>query len=167
METTVYPITNKLITGTAIVDVVLIDGMLQVRLIDYRSTSRGEKLYQSPAEIDLEAFPKYIQAALKKACNHCHHLAVLFSTHNLSDDARTLLDHIARHSAEYPVVSYKRVLEDQVLPRESIRPTLELLYTQYKLQRHNTNHYYYNTEFEDVRSMYVENKNTVWLTRAF
>lgn len=160
MNATIQPITNKLISGTAVVDVVLVDGRLTVRLIDYRPATRGESMIQSPSDIDLDEYPKYIQKAVKASFQYCEYLATKFSTENLSDDALTLLAHIKSDSK--PVFTYKRIVEADVIAAESIQPALDALQNQFKLHGH-TSKYYYNKEFDDIQASYVEDKNKHWL----
>ncbi|XOV92157.1 MAG: hypothetical protein ACFHWX_18350 [Bacteroidota bacterium] len=156
----VRPIHNIRSDGNILIDIILKDGELFVRLMDYRANRNEELLYSGKEEIDQLPYASGTRRFLSKGLKYCHDLAKLLSLKDLSDNANRIKVLLEKNGS----LNINAINKMTDIPEKMITDSLFELLAKKLIARVGYEKYAIKDQFGHIRSLFDPSKNLNFLT---
>lgn len=146
------PIHNIRADGNSIVDVVIYQHDLWVRIISYKEHQNIEVLIPKDANPNNLEFGDAIKRVIPQALKYCSKMENILSLSDLSKESLEILEVIKR----YEWIRIVGLKEETGLPEETIQNALDHLMEKYLITGFQYGKYAYQDRYEYLRRLYLE-----------
>ncbi len=161
VDSGVRPIHNLRVDGNILIDVILNDGTLNVRLIDYRSHHNRE-LYFNKTEVGIEelSYSDGVKQLIANGFKYCRLIARLLTLHDLSTQAQRIKNLLE----ENPSLNINMLHEMTDLSEKVIKDSLDELLAKKLITRVGYQRYSIKDQYGHFRPLFDPSKNQQFLT---
>ncbi|MBV6639671.1 MAG: hypothetical protein KI791_03085 [Cyclobacteriaceae bacterium] len=155
----VHPIHNVRSDGNILIDIILNQGALYVRLIDYRANRNEEYLFSGKEGIDQLPYASGTRRFLSNGLKYCRVMAKLLSLQDLSDHANTIKELLEKNGS----LNINAINKMTEIPEKMITDSLFELLAKKLIARVGYEKYAIKDQFGHIRSLFDPSKNLSFL----
>lgn len=156
----VRPIHNIRSDGNTLIDIILDQGALFVRLIDYRAHRNEELLFSDRETLNQLPYPSGTRRLISNGLKYCRVIAKLLSLKDLSDNATSVKELLEKYGS----LNINAINKMTELPEKEIVASLDELLAKKLIARVGYQRYDIKDQFGHIRSLFDPSLNLHFLS---
>ena len=155
----VKPIHNIRSDGNTLIDIILDQGTLFVRLIDYRAHRNEELLFSDRENLDQLPYASGTKKFISNGLKYCRVIAKLLSLKDLSDNATNIKELLEKYGS----LNINAIIKKTELPEKVINASLDELLAKKLIARVGYEKYAIKDQFGHIRYLFDPSRNLKFL----